>query len=595
MKSNMNSSFFTPRRILIAIGLLALLFIFRECLKNRTNNNGALDQINVRYDSAPSNLNPYLTVQASDSYTNARIFQTLGDLDPKTTEIKPLIIQQVPQARMVQEGPFAGKIAYDFEILPEAVWDNGTPITGYDYEFSLKIIFDPQLAASKPFIGYFKDLVGLEVDSKNPKKFTAYFNQYYILAIESLCQIPVLPSYNYDPEKLLAKFPIADFIDTTRLAVLNTDADVAKFTEYYKQAKFTNDPNAVSGSGPYRLETMNDQGVILVKKENWWGDKSTANKPLLAAYPKRLVYKVLKDENVVLNMMKTGEIDIIAAAISPGKFLEMQQTDSIKNKYNFETYPALQYNRWLINLSKSKFQDKLVRKAMAHLIDYEHFIKNIRQNMATRTVGPILTNKPYYAKDVIPYDFNIDKAKELLKQAGWSDTDNDGFVDKALDGKKTKLVIETLTPNHPLNLKYAESLTETARLAGIEIKTVVLDLPELSKRTKNNDYETALIGSAFFGGLSDLSQRYHSKYLTPAGDNRSHYVNPAFDKLCEAIVAEMDETKRNAMYVEAQKILHEDLPEIFIMAPTQPVITANKFKTVTSPNRPGYYEHLFQK
>lgn len=589
----MNSSLFTPRRIFTAIGILVLLLLLRQCLKNRDGGTPATNVVNIRFDSAPSNLNPYLTVVGADLYICTRLFQGLGDLDPKALDLQPLIIQKIPVVRTVQDGPHAGQLAYDFEILPEAVWDNNTPITGNDMAFTLKLILHP-LLDTKAFMSYFKDLGGLDIDPANPKKFTVYFKQYYILALESICQIPIMPAYNYDPSNRLGKASVNDLLDSVKVNAYKTDPDMIAFAEEYKQPKFTNDLNAISGSNAYRVVTMNDQGAILEKKKNWWGDKLSAQRPLLSAYPEKLVYKVVKDENVIENMLKNGELDLVASSLSGTKFLEMKSKDSLNTRYDFELLPALAYNRWAFNLSKPNLQDVRVRKALAHIVDYDHFIKNIRANLAVRIVGPILPAKRYYAKDLTPYDFNIQKAKDLLAQAGWTDSNGDGVVDKTINGVNTKLVIEVLVPPIRTNQQYAESVTETARQAGIEIKTVTADINDISPKTKSGDFETAFLSAALFPGLSELSQRYHSKYLAPKGDNRSRYINPKFDALLEQIASETDDAKRDVMYIEAQKILAEDLPEVFLFAPSQPIVTSKKFDAVLTSNRPGYYEHLFK-
>ncbi|MCB0526130.1 MAG: ABC transporter substrate-binding protein [Saprospiraceae bacterium] len=589
----MNTNFFASKNTFLFLLLLASVFMFCavSCTDDAEVNQTTV--VNIRYDAAASNLNPYLTALGSDIYSCARIFQTLGDLDPKSLELEPMIVTSIPQVRTVKEGEHEGELAYDFELLPEATWDNGTPVTGHDMEFTMKLIFHP-LLPTKAYAGYFKDLTGIETDQSNPKKFTVYFKQYYILALESICQIAIMPAYNYDPENLITNIPLADFLYPEKSKTLESNPNLVKFAEVFQQPKYGNDPASIVGSGPYRMETMNDQGLILVKKQSWWGDKVSDKRPILAAYPEKLVYKVVKDENVVENMMKSGELDIIAGSLSPGKFLEMKEKDSLTANYDFTLLPALQYNRWLLNLTKPNLQDVRVRKALAHIVDYNHFIKNIRKNLAVRSLSPILPNKRYYAKDLEYYDFNIDKAKELLKEAGWTDTDGDGFVDKMLNGKKVKFVLEVLVPPIRSNQQYAESVTETARLAGIEIKSITTDLTEISPKTKRGDYESAFIGAVLFPGLSELSQRYHSRYVAPAGDNRSRYINPKLDEILEAIAAETDDAKRDQYYLEAQKIIHEDLPEIFLFSPAQPIITSKKFDGVVTPNRPGYYEQMFK-
>lgn len=587
-----NSLFASKKKYKLSVFLATLVFIIPFAC-NEEGGNQQENIVNIRYDAAASNLNPYLTSQGADIYACARIYNTMGEFDPNSLELLPTIITQMPEVRTVEDGEHQGDLAYDFEILPEAKWDNGTPVTGLDMAFTLKLIFHP-LLPTKAYLGFFKDLSGIDIDAENPKKFTMYFSNYYILALESVCQIPLMPAYNYDPESVLGNVPFADFLDTDKMKAMEQDPQMKKFSEEFQSPKYANDPQFIVGSGPYRMETMNDQGLILVKKQNWWGDKLAEKHPILAAYPQKLVYKVVQDENVMENMIKAGELDIIAGAITPTKYLEMKDNKELADKYEFTQLPALKYSRWLLNLSKPKLQDVRVRKALAHIVDYDHFINNINKNLAVRSVSPILPNKEYYAKNLEYYDFNIEKAKELLLEAGWKDSDGDGYVDKIINGERVKLEVEILISIHKSNELYGESLKQTGSLAGIQIKPVKMSLPDIGAKTRSGDFDSALLGAVLYPGLSELSQRYHSKYVAPAGDNRSRYINPKLDLLLESISSEKDDAKRNPLYLEAQRIIYNDLPEIFLLSPVQFVITSKKFEGVVSQNRPGYYEQLFK-
>ena len=391
----------TPGKILLAVAAAAVILLVRFCMQSAGESSDP-QEISVRMDAAPARLNPFLSTIGADIYVCARIFQSLGDLDPATLELTPLIVKSLPSSRMVQDGPHKGELAYDYELLDEARWDNGTPVTGRDVDFSIKIAYHP-LLPTKAFGSYFKELSGIDLDPANPKKFTVYFRKFYMLAQESMALFPVLPAYHYDPASRMTAVPLSDLLDTAKTTVIAGDPSMKTFADEFQQPRFLNDPNGISGSGPYKVASMNDQGAILVKKENWWGDAVSKERPILAAYPKRLIYKVVKDENVVENMLKSGQLDIVAGSISPARFLEMKQKDSLNTRYDFDLLPALQYNRWLFNLNKPVLKDVQVRKALAHVIDYDHFINNIRSGLAVRTVSNILPAKRYYAKDITAY------------------------------------------------------------------------------------------------------------------------------------------------------------------------------------------------
>lgn len=585
----MKNNPFYPIRILAAAGLVATLFLFQNCRREKKD---TAFTVSIRYDAPVTNLNPYGSVVGTNLYTCSRLFMTLGDLDPQSLELKPTMVKELPRAVTAQSGPHQGQIAYTFELLPEAKWDNGTPVTGHDIEFTLKIIMNP--LQPSPFSQYYKDISAFEIDPGNPQKFTVYFAKPYMMAVEALSQFPIMPAYHYDPKHHLANIPLSDFLDANNTAKLSSNAELAAFTTEFQQPGFMNDPASISGNGAYKVQTMNDQGVILVKKADWWGDKLRDQNPLLGAYPEKLVYKTVTDENVVENMMNKGELDIIANSLSAAKYLEMKKNDSFAAHYNFNLLPPIQYNRWMFNMQDNILRDSSVRAALTHLINYDFLINTVRSGLAEPISAPVMPEQSYYAK--IPQDkFDLETAKKLLAQTGWADSNGDGILDKLVKGKSTPLKLEVLVPPVSSNLKIAASLTETARLAGVELVSVQTNISEITSKTKKGTYQTALLGAALKPGLTELGQRYSSKNLAPAGDNRSRLVNPELDKLIEQISVEQDENKRNELYKRAQIIIHNAVPEAFLYAPRQPIITSKKFDAVITGSRPGYYEHLFRQ
>lgn len=552
--------------------------------------------LNIRIETRANELNPYLsTASAYSRYVSGQIFQNLGVFDPESLELKPLIIKAIPAARKVTEpGQYQGMLAYDFEIIPEAVWDNGSPVTAHDLVFTIKIQFNPPLALNN-FTGYLADLQNIEVDAANPKKFTVYFRKYYILALETICQTAIFPAYHYDPQNLLGNIPLTDFLDPKKIKTLtDTNAALKQFTADFQQAKYLNDPASITGSGPYRPVLISTEQTILVKKANWWGDRLTAAIPLLGAYPDTLVYKFIRDEAVIENLLRTGDLDVVLT-MSPENFLRLQKDSFLSQYYDFETRWQAQYNRWLFDLRDPIMADKGVRHALAHVVDYDFLLNTVQQGLSERTVGPVNPQKSYYAKDLVPYDFNIQKARDLLAEAGWVDANGDGIADKMLNGRLTPLSIDMWAPtSNAVTEQVAASLVQTARKAGVQLNLVPIDLTAITPKTRNERFQTALLGVGQHFGLNELYQNHHANSFSPAGDNRSHLNNPELNKIIETIRGTEDEATRNALYIQAQHILHEELPEIFLYAPKQRYIGSKRFKHVFSSSRPGYYENLFE-
>lgn len=581
---------FTLRRVLGLLAVIVAAWLLYPLIF-RKNPVRVPEEVFVRIDSAPNNLNIFMNGgHAPSSFVSRQTFLTLGDLDPKTLEMKPTLITRIPIVRTAADGLFKGHFAYDFEIIPEAVWDNGTPITGQDVAFTLKIVFHPGLPAS--YRGYLTQMSGMDIDPANPKKFTVYLSSFYMLSLETLCSTPIYPAYQYDAANRLTNIPIADFLDTAQTARLANDPNMKAFIDEFSQPKFANDPNAISGSGPYRMEVMNEQGAVFVKKQNWWGNAVAEQYPMLAVYPKKLVYKVVKDEVTLENMINKGQLDLIGGLINPANFLAMKENDSLALRYNFLTLGTTQYNRWVLNHRNPILADVAVRRALRHLVDYDYMVNQVQRGMAVRITNPMPPNRPYYAKDLPLPDFNVAKAKEILAKDGWADTNGDGILDKNINGKQMPLSFRLLAATSAkTNELIANRMKEALRQAGIDLVVVSADLALMSADTRSGNYDSALLGVALYPGNIEYYQRFHSKSLAPAGDNRAGYVSAKADRLIEAIRTEPDDAKRHDLYLQVQQVFYDEIPEIPLFAPLQRVIISKKFEPgIESENRPGYYE-----
>ena len=127
--------------------------------------------------SDPEGLNPITaTAVYSRSVTN-QLFSNLVHYDVQTLKPSPMLIKEMPKLEELSEGPYA--LASHYEILDEAVWDNGKPITGHDVDFTIKVMLNPKVPADglRPFVERLKHI---EIDKNNPKKFTIYLSLIHI-------------------------------------------------------------------------------------------------------------------------------------------------------------------------------------------------------------------------------------------------------------------------------------------------------------------------------------------------------------------------------------------------------------------------------
>lgn len=549
--------------------------------------------VTVRLAGPATSLNPLTSRTGYDTQVLGQIFQSLTLVEPQTLEMVPLMIKAIPAVRTVEDGRFKGSLAYDFEIYENAAWDNGSPITAQDVIFTLKIFFHPKLPAAGRFQTYFPYLQDVEADAANPKKFTAYFSKYYLLALESLCQIPILPAFNYDPGNAIKDIPLPAFLDPQRAQRMTDSLPmVSALADSLLLPRFATGKNSISGSGPYRLDSYDpDQGCVLARKQNWWGDRYVKENPYLAAFPTQLRYRFLRDDGAIENLIRSGGLDVIPD-LTPLKFNALAKDSCLVEQYDFSSRGVTYYGRIMINHRRPVLADKRIRQALAHAFDYDYFINTVMQGYGSRVVGPVNPDKSYYARGIKPYDYNIDKAKALLAEAGWKDSNGNGIADKTIDGKVEELNLTFLFGASTVSRQLANSFATTARNAGINIATVEKDLPLMQELIAKGEFDMSTTLATLFPGYVDLYQTHHSKSIGKG--NRTFYSNPRVDALIEAVRTEPDNNKRTGKYIQLQQELHEDVPEIILYAPRQRTIVSKRFNFVLSPNRPGYYEQFFR-
>ncbi|MCP4437507.1 MAG: hypothetical protein GY810_00900 [Aureispira sp.] len=175
------------------------LVLFSSCggdSGNTTNNNNTEEEVidfptdNVVRVHALSNidaLNPMVSSTQTARDVQKYIFQELFDHHPETFELRPVLGIGKPEVTAISEGEYAGGMSIGLEIHPDAVWDNGKPITADDYIFSIKTIKNPRVNSGnlRPYLEFVHDI---QIDPNNPKKFTIYSKDLYILS-EHLLQI----------------------------------------------------------------------------------------------------------------------------------------------------------------------------------------------------------------------------------------------------------------------------------------------------------------------------------------------------------------------------------------------------------------------
>jgi len=220
----------------------------------------------------------------------------------------------------------------------------------------------------------------------------------------------------------------------------------------------------------------------------------------------------------------------------------------------------------------------------------DEVIEKLYDGYAQRTVSPMLPTAKYYNSNIEPYKFNPNKAKELLKNEGWEDTDNNGIVDKIVMGKKEELSINLAIPANSENARNIGLLfQDNAKMAGINLILEAKEGSVLLADWRQKNYEITISGSTISAFSWDPKQRYHTE-----GDNRTGFGNAYTDNLIDELRTTKDEDKRFKNYQEIQQIMHDEVAHLYLFVPTERIAIHKRFDPVPSPLAPGYVTGLLK-
>jgi len=186
------------------------------------------------------------------------------------------------------------------------------------------------------------------------------------------------------------------------------------------------------------------------------------------------------------------------------------------------------------------------------------------------------------------YEYDLDKARKLLDEAGWKDSDGDGIRDKVIKGEKIKLSLEYKINTNEGRKNTGLLIKEDLKKVGIEMTIVTREWAVYLQDLDKKDFEITLGAFTMDPVMSDPKQQWHTSSAVEGGSNSSQWGNAKSDKLIEDIRAELDETKRIEMYKQLQTMIHDDIPMVFMFIPANRMALTKRFDIKTTLRDPGY-------
>lgn len=577
----------------LSILILSLIF-FIQCTEDKKGDVKHIDRIVVHLQDEPQRLSPILETTSYERMVSEHVFLSLCDFDPVSLDLVPVLAKEVPVGHRTVDKEGRVITTYSIELLDDAVWSDGSAMTGEDFAFTMKLVSLPYVT-SPGWKNLLQSLVDIKIDENNPKKFEVQLEGDYFLQKDGLLSAEIYPRYIYDPKGTLSAESYRELVDKNWDQL---DSEVSNpYQELYNSFSSTKMTREVGieGSGPYTLKAWESgQYLVLAKKDNWWGD-NYPDRTLLQAYPKEIIYQIIKDQTVALTQMKGGNLDIMSLSSSPVQvFNDLKNDDVDEGKYIFKTPSLFRIYYVLLNNQDKRLSDIAVRRALAHVLDVNRIIDIQEDGMGTRMNSPIHPARPEFNRSLKLVNFDVDKAKSLLSDAGWMDVDGDGIREKIVNGQKLKLDLRFFISGSKLSTSISTILKENASLAGINIELIT----KAGKATRSENIYTGdfeMTAQAITGeARPDPFGAWHSSSVGTNGANMAGYSNEKADRLMEIIRTTQDEPERMQAYAEFQEIIAEDQPVLFLYAPVERLVISSKFEPLISSKRPGFFINSFK-
>lgn len=422
-------------------------------------------------------------------------------------------------------------------------WRN-VEVTADDFKFYLDVIKNKDTDC--PFIRtYLIDLDRIDVLSRY--EFKVHWKKRYFLSESTTLSLSPLPRQLYHAYP--GKF------------------DGKKFNDDHERNRI------VVGCGPYQFAGWEKgQRITLKRFDNYYGTRYGIAPPI-----EILQLEVIKHPHTQLQALLSGEIDQMS--LQPDQWILHTNTPRFGKGGDIRKikYPARMYRFIGYNLRKPLFKDRKVRVALTHLVNRKRIIKDVYHGLARIITGNFFIGTPYNDKSVKPYSFSVAKAKSLLAEAGWRDTDGDGILDK--DGAKFDFTM--LAPsNSPKYDKILPIVKEDMAKAGVVMRIRKVEWSVFVQMIENKKFEACILGWGM-GFESDPYQLWHSSQADVKGSsNFIGFKNAEADKLIEQIRVCFDVKKRIELCHKFHRLLHKEQPYTFLFSPYALTAQSARYKNV---------------
>jgi peptide/nickel transport system substrate-binding protein len=529
---------------------------------------GALtgDWILQRELADPQSLNPITLQDATGREFSYYIFERLMWAADRTSyDVIPWLADSLPQ---VSED----HLTYIFKLKKNITFSNGKPLTGDDIIFTFKALMNPLVDAAQ-LRNYVENVKTVELVGGDKYTIKFSLSKPYFRSVIAISDIQILSKEVVDPEGLTDKYT---WEDCRNIESAKKNPVMMKFADFFNSEDMNRNPKYLIGSGPYVFEKWETgQFVHFKRNPNYWN----RNGEFGMVYPDKLVIRVIQDQSAAVVAAKNKEIDLMYV-VKPADFVKELANAEQYNMKKADPYePVFSYIGW--NMKSPLFSDKKVRMALAYAVDRKTIIDRIHFGLAVPIQSPVyFEDKKHFKPDLPEIPFDLEKAKQLLKEAGWEDSNGDGILDKNINGNRTDFKFFFLSNTNVARRQALLVITDALKKIGIISDVQDLEWSVFLQKLKKHEFDAFMGAWVITDYPPDEYQLFHSSQMKSEGSNYTSYSNPEADKLMEDYRVEFDENKRIEIIKKLQKIFYDDQVYTFLWTPNAKYVYSDRYKNV---------------
>ncbi|MBL4707787.1 MAG: ABC transporter substrate-binding protein [Flavobacteriales bacterium] len=543
----------------------SFLFLFLLTLLScqQTPPDQSTKRVIIRERSDASTLNPIGAGDQLSVYAGQQIYQSLLSIDYKTEKIVGIIAESAPDIELRADQ----KMILTYTIRPEARFDNGRSISSHDILFSLKLNICP-LINNMGGVFYYEFIEDFII--KNERQFQIICKNAVVLNQFRSGDFAIMPPETYDSTGLLSSFSLKRLKQDKQL---QENDSIILLSESVNNSINQSTPKYFVGSGAYQLKKWQKaERIILERKKNWWGKKLEGENSFFNAFADEIQFEIINDPVTAINALKAKQIDFMYS-LNAKDYLKLKDHESIETK----SIQQHGYQYLGFNCNDPILSDKNVRKAIEACIPYDKIIEIVFKNEAIINRLPLALSMKSLRNTSIHFEgYNLEMAKKILTESGWKDTDGDNILDK----QNTALQLSYYYNSGNEDRKSIGLLLQNElKKLGVILEVKSLEWTSYLKALRNNEIQIFMNGSISVPLPPDFSSTFHSKFAN-GGRNYANYQNPHLDTLIDSINIELNEVKRIELIKEAQVLIAEETPYVFLVTTNTRMAYSNRLQNV---------------